>query len=215
MSDQPPTSDAPFAVESDTIEIAANTVHPATGDRLEPEEVMGRRVLGGAGPVTFQGSDKVQGSIPVSISYEAPAAQLAQGFRNTCGLCRNFDQRAWHAYFRKLSSSVDGIRILNQFRFGLVASENAAVVTAHEDKDGDLDVEHAMMACGLCRPLTEEMMNPIIVYPASSCPQYLLGTNGQPDETKPFPNSFVPKDLEAEKRGSKMFDQIMQKAQQR
>lgn len=177
------------------------------GDKLEPEERPAQRLLDVSERVQLTNGQKTEGSIRMQVSIEMSAGEIAAGFSSPCMLCKNFDTKAWREYFRFLSSNVDGIRVLNAFRAAIAGSGNAAVRERHVGQDGDVDVEHALQALGICHPLTETMGEPAIVYPVATCPEFVPGTNN------PFPKCFVPKTSDDEKVSAAAFDSIMRAAQ--
>lgn len=180
------------------------------GDKVEPEQVPARRLLDVSDTISLgsPGSEvKSRHQMPINVSIEMPAVELATGISQACFMCKNFDQKAWRQYMRKAASTVDGQRELNQMRAAIAGSSNAAVHARHANgSDGDTDVEHAMQMLGICHPLTELMKTPQIVYPISTCPATTR-------TGIPFENSFSPRTRDDERQSSASFDSIMRAAQ--
>lgn len=198
-----------MTIVSDTLHVSLET-HDINGQRFEPEERPAARVLHVDAPLMDQFGKPLGGQIPTSVAIERPVIEFAQGQRSICGLCKHWDQDAWHKLFVKISSTKNGISLLNGWRHALMTTGNAAMQQAHPDSDGEgVDADLALRACGMCRPLTEATNRPIVTYPASSCPEFLPSEAGAPDPSKPFPLMFENRDLDTERRASGMFDNIM------
>lgn len=202
-----------FLIQTDTFHVSSLTRNPETGEKLAPEEVPAQRVLGTDAAVGGTGGETL-GRMQVDIQVQAPLIDFATAARQQCMFCKHFDSRAWHALYRKMSETKEGLQILNTFRHGLTITENAAVRSRHQLDDDDFDVDHAMMACGICRPLTEIVKDPIIVYPVSTCPETLPPpTDGSVDPKIPFPVCFeLREERQTERASSAAYDVIMQAA---
>lgn len=180
------------------------------GDKIEPEQAPARRLLDVSDTISLGGPGsnvKSKQQMPINVSVEMPAAELAVGISQTCFLCKNFNQKAWRQYMRKAGSTADGQRELNAMRAAIAGTANAAVHSRHGNgTDGDTDVEHAMQMLGVCHPLTELAGTPQIVYPIATCPATTR-------TGVPFPKSFSPRTRDDERQSSAAFDSIMRAAQ--
>lgn len=202
-----------MTVISDTLHVATSEHHPETGVRYEPEEQPAARVLHVDSAFMDGAGNPLGGQVPTSIAIERTKGEFAEQARSICALCKHFDQDAWHKYMREMRSTKDGLRILNGWHHAMQMTENAAIRQAHPDPDGEgLDSNDALNALGMCRALTEADGNPVMVYPASTCPSHLMGKNGAPDLNKPFPLAFEPRSMDHERKGASMFDAIMNTA---
>jgi len=180
----------------------------AEGDKIEPEEHPAQRTLV-VGNQLQDLTGRPLGTFDTSIQVETDAGTMANTFRGQCWSCKHFNMRAWHALFQWMSTHKDGMILLNRMRAFLIGSRNVEIQNAHESQEGDIDVEHAMMACGICEPMSEILKDPVVMYPQCNCPSEI------PDSGSPplaFGDHFVPRDPESEKWGSMAFDSIMKAA---
>ena len=196
-------------VKSDQILIDTATNNP-DGSPREPEEAPAARVILTDAEVSNGASAETpSGSIPASIVLESTAGEMATGFRYTCMNCKHFNAHAWsrlHQAWRMAPNDSIDAQQLNAIRAGLLTTQNADLASLHNDGQNYLDVEGAVQALGVCEPLSEIDGDIIIVHPLGGCPEMVRSP------MKPQ-GLFDARDLDAEKRGSAVFDGLMRKAQ--
>lgn len=188
-------------INGEKVEVVPLT-HDERGEKIEPEQAPARRLLDVSDTITLTGANgEVQSTavMPMSVSVEMPAGELALGMSQPCFSCKHFDQRAWYEYRRARESTLEGRAELQAMREELIRSANA-------DVD---EVEFAMQSMGICRLLTEARNDAVIVYPVSTCPDTL------PNTTTPFPRSYEPRTSDDARQSTLTFDSIMRTAQGR
>lgn len=188
-------------VNGETIQVVPLT-HDEKGDKLEPEQAPARRLLDVSDTISLTGpGGEVQSTavMPMSVSVEMPAGELALGLSQPCFSCKHFDAQAWLQYRRSRMATPEGRAELQAMSEELVRSANA-------DPE---DVEMAMSGMGICRVLTEARNDAVIVYPVSTCPDTL------PNSVTPFPRSYKPRTSDDARQSSATFDSIMRSAQGR
>lgn len=174
----------------------------------DPTEVK----LGAGASVEQQDAATPQGAIPTTLSYETSAGEMAKQVRTRCMLCKHFDVPAWRVLKRKWESTASGLETLNKLRSALYLSADVAMVDRHKSLEGDMDLEHTLMALGICQILTEIDREPCVVYgPYGCCPKQ--SKTGAPviTEAQPF-GYYQPCDMDAEREGSANYDAIMRAA---
>lgn len=194
-------------VKGERIEVLPLT-HDEAGNKIEPEQAPARRVLDVSDGIVVNGQ-KTEKELPISVSMELPAGQLAVGLSEPCASCKNFDAKAWKQYRRTLESTAEGQRELNKMRWAIIGTGNAAIQARHAAPDGDTDVEHALAMLGVCHPLTDLLGDVTIVYPMATCPGRLPQIDG------PIPKMYTPKTSDDARMRSKVFDSVMRAAQGR
>jgi len=197
-------------IKADLLRVHTGPYAP-TGERIEPEQQPAQRVLVTEFPTGMQGTNQQIGAVKGEIIYDVTVGEAAKQARHPCISCRNFDRRAWrklYIHWSNPATSIEERKLLNGIRTALLETENAKISDRHAALDGDMDVEHALSVLGVCRPLTEINKDPVIVYPTGGCPADVC-TPTSPD------GLWVAKDLDAEKMGSSVFDNIMNTAQGR
>lgn len=184
-------------IKRDTLTVGG-LIADERGDKVEPEQQPVVRVLDVATAVSGT-SGETLGALPGRIQQIQSAGVFAQDLRSKCVNCTHFDRRGFAAVRRKLTSTLDGLRQLNELRASLLESGNATIADLHEAEDGDRDVEGALSMMGLCRALGELARDDVAVHPLANCPEgYDL---------------FKPRDGAADKAGAAAYDHIMHLAQ--
>lgn len=172
-----------------------------TGEKLELEERPAERILTGTAEVSGAQSGQVFGSIPVSISRQGNLIDFAEDARTECLMCKHFNQKKWQEFKKRAERTLDGQKLLNECRTRLLISGNARVQDAMpNDQYGEPDVEYAMNFLGFCDVYSEILKDDIIVTPISRCDKENIG------------DYFTPKDLENQKMGDVLYDEIINRA---
>jgi hypothetical protein len=187
-------------INSEQLQVVPLT-HDEKGEKIEPEQAPARRLLDVSDTITLTGrGGEVQSTavMPMSVSVEMPAGELARGFSQPCFSCKNFDLAAWGEYLEARKATVDG-------RAELQALQEEFIRGAGADA-GDADFTFRMM--GVCRILSEAQRDVVAVHPASTCPDQLK-------DGSPFPRSYRPRTSDDERQSSATFDSIMRTAQGR
>jgi len=190
-------------IKDDQLKVLPIEHNPETGDKLEPEERPAERrlVIGGEMAQMTDQMGRPLGAFDQSISIEMPAIDLAHGVRANCFGCKHWNQRAWHAWLSKMSQSKEGNQHLERWRHALVATSNV-------NPEDRASINMALLACGICEPLSEAAGAPMVTYPQAFCPTVVPETN----PPVPFGDNFAPRDLDMEKFGSMAFDSVMHAA---
>jgi hypothetical protein len=194
-------------VKGERIEVLPLT-HDEAGNKIEPEQAPARRLLDVSDGITI-GGQKTEKELPITVSVEMSAGELAVGLSEPCMGCKHFDPSAWKQYRRTLESTADGQRELNKMRWAIIGTGNAAIQARHAAPDGDTDVEHALAMLGVCHPLTDLLGDVTIVYPMATCPATL------PQHPEPIPKCYAPKTGDDVRKRSFVFDSVMRAAQGR
>lgn len=192
-------------VKGERIEVLPLT-HDEAGSKIEPEQAPARRLLDVSDGISVNGV-KTEKQLPITVSVEMPAGELAVGLSEPCMSCKHFDAAAWKQYRRNLESSADGQRELNRMRWAIVGTGNVSLQARHTSIEGDVDVEHALSMLGVCHPLTDLLGDVTIVYPMSTCPATL------PQHPAPIPKCYAPKTSDDVRKRSAVFDSVMRAAQ--
>jgi len=147
------------------------------------------------------------GPTHAAVTYDAPLETLAQEVRSRCRDCVHFDRRAWLKLAREYGSSPDMAKrkVVAEVREKLYLLTDIESNDMHQTQEGDYDVDQALVAMGICHPLTEIEREPIVVHPLAGCPLNL--SNGSP-----APFLFAPKDAPTDERINAAFDSIMEQA---
>lgn len=188
-------------IKSERIEVVPLT-RDEKGEKLEPEQAPARRLLDVSQSITLVGADgekRTTGALPMSISVELPALELAQGMSQPCFSCKHFDVPAWQDYRRARLATAEG-------RAEFLAMGEELMRSAYADPE---DVEDVMASMGICRVLTEARNDAIMVHPASTCPDRL------PHNGERFPRSYEPRTSDDARQSTLTFDTIMRSAQGR
>lgn len=188
-------------INGETIQVVPLT-HDEKGDKLEPEQAPARRLLDVSDTISLTGPNgEVQSTavMPMSVSVEMPAGELALGLSQPCFSCKHFDTAAWAQYRRSRMATAEG-------RAELLAMQEELIRSANADPS---DVEEAFSGMGICRVLTEARNDAVIVYPVSTCPDTL------PNSAVPFPRSYKARTSDDARNSTATFDSIMRSAQGR
>lgn len=178
------------------------------GEHVEPEQQRVQQVT----PMDFAASmrdGRAVGTLPGEIIRETTAGEMALAMRKPCFSCKHFDRAAWKKLYFKWNdpgSPMEMRNFLQNIRAHLLETQNVELVDKHQTQEGDLDVEHAILAMGVCRPLTEITNDVAIVYPRATCPPNVCSPD-KPD------GLYEPKHTEAERMGSAVYDRVMRTAQ--
>lgn len=179
-------------------------------EKVEPEQQTVQRVLQTDAEVSLNTArNKTVGLINSEIVYETTAGEMARAMRHPCFSCKNFNKRAWRELFVSMAADtapMEKRQELNNIRAALLTTKNAKLQDRHVSQEGDMDVEHAISQLGICMPLTEIHGEPVVVHPTGGCPPEVCGATN-PD------GFYKSKDLDADKMGSKTFDNVMRLAQ--
>jgi hypothetical protein len=187
-------------INSEKLEVVPLT-HDERGEKLEPEQVPARRLLDVSDTVTLTGpGGEVQSTVamPMSVSVEMSAGELARGFSQPCFSCKHFDERAWTSYLDAKLSTPDGRAYIFALRDEYIRGSGA-------DPE---DAEFTFRMMGVCRILAEAQRDVVAVHPASTCPDKLK-------DGSTFPRSYQPRTSDDERQSSATFDSIMRSAQGR
>lgn len=193
-------------IRRDLIRVATTAVDKH-GNIVEPEQQPAQRRLESSADVGYHGIAGSQlGQMPLTVVTEKDAGTFAQEARGRCMGCKLFDQEAWKLWKAKLQSSADGMKALNEVRFRLFESGNGTLGEMHYNpQQQEMDLEHALSFLGICQGLTEVHNDVIIVHGVGFCPDEVKG------EGRPL-GLFVPASKEDERRGSQLYDQILNAA---
>jgi len=188
-------------IKNDLLRIQASN-YDDDGDRLEPEEKPAERILPIDAPVTGRTDGKILGSLPAMITVQGTVAQFAQQVRTQCAGCKWFDQRAFLSYRRANELSKSKIQEMNAIRGALLET---GVADFTDDPNASEDVEAQLNMMGICQAITEQMKEPMIVHPESSCPDEFR-SEASPD------GYYVTLNRDVQKVKDSAFDQIMRQA---
>ncbi len=154
------------------------------------------------------GGAPVQGSIPASVVFQTTAGQFAEAMRSPCFNCLHFDNKGSQELIRRWDASnapKDKRSFVNQMRGIIIGTKDPEFIRKHLTPEGELSVNHALMAMGICRAFTEIQGDIVFVSPDSTCPDEVCGP-GKPN------GLWEAKDAAMEKRGNQIYDGIMKRA---
>jgi hypothetical protein len=185
------------------------TSEPKTdaGTPAEPEDQTVARIL--TTDADVNAGNLKAGPIAASVVLKVPVTQFTRAMRYNCMLCKHFDNKAFVTIFERADHPAAPIQLrtdMNKIRGALLTTENASLEEMHGGGDGDMDVEQAIRSLGLCHALEAAAEDYVIVHPLSMCPDEVI-TPSQPN------GLFQPKDVESERIGEKVYDDIMRRAQ--
>lgn len=142
------------------------------------------------------------------ISVAGNVAEFASGFRGRCKWCKHCDRPRFRQWKKdvEFSTNLERRKVLDYLRSKLLGEGYASVVDAHEAKDGDLDVEHALNEFGICQALSHDFNDMFFVWPDAGCP--MQDPTGAPMESR-----FEPRDGDAQRAGTEGYDRILKAAQ--
>lgn len=200
-------------IKSEFFEIAKDA-RDESGAKLEPEQqpaLIVQNVEGGAG-ARVQGAEV--GSIPLQIARATTAGELAEQRARLCHNCKHWNRTAWNKLIKDAANGVgqpEEIHGVNMMRSALLQTDNAVLSDQFESEEGDLDVEQALHAMGICGPLTEHErahdpeFGPkelVVTFPTACCPMEHV--------TPTQPNGFyVARDREARENAGADKDAVM------
>lgn len=180
----------------DTIRVGG-ALSDADGNKLEPEQQPVTRTV--EMPAEARGTETGRvGSMRGTIEIVQPAGIFAEDLRTKCCNCAHFDNPGFLLAKRRLESTAEGRRELNNLRAALLDTGNMAVRDMHADEEGDMNAEHALSTMGLCRAWGEIQKDEVAVHPLANCPSEQ--------------NLFKARGVEADRRGSMAYDSIMRAA---
>lgn len=201
-------------IRREVFSVASGVRDAETGEKAEPEQQPTRilhqtsmetslNVNGAAGQ-----AGKV-GTIPLIVTHDAPAGEMAQEMYARCSRCKWFRQKAWQALVAKCDFPTAPLmerQAINEVRSALLLTRNAAIYDQGE-VNGDFDVEHVLRThMGLCEPLSSLKKDYVVVHQDGCCPE----------EVKRPPNPpqgfFKARDSEARREATAAYDSVMQAA---
>lgn len=209
-------------MSDDLIRVVPATHDVATGEKLEPEERPAAVVSPMRVPLTLGLPTQVQ-QIPVApltvrseTTYELTAGELAASLRKRCATCAHFDRLGWHKLKREYehSSRMEHRQFLHDIRATV-----AAVISTEGETDlvGDLEeleVERALLDCGICRAISE-----IFTKYTPDDPYFMVVASmaGCPDQTKgpageDLSQLYKPRDRAAARAAGQAQDVILRMA---
>lgn len=173
----------------------------------------------GAGGVVDQ-----QGTIPAVLQYGSTAGDMANARRTSCAGCANFDVKAWNKLIDNAYGAIPNLAWQQTFETMKTRIDAAGFGYERTDGSGVVDLEATLRAHGICRPLTEWVEGvvgkdpvfwPVTPWREANCPPSIrAGAHELPIVTAEKPlGLFVPVDLDAEKIGSKRYDEVLRAAQ--
>lgn len=182
------------------------------GKQLDPEEKPAERVLSFNLPLSSQTGEKL-GELkhPASVNVSGEVIEFASGYRHQCALCKNFDNALWKRRLHEIecSNSKKDLAELQNLRKLYLEHTDDQLLTMHEAADGDIDMEHLLSQLGICLALTSLYKDVSVVHPAGGCPDY-PGPRGED-----LSGMFKPRDADAEKHGTSVYDEILRRASHR
>jgi hypothetical protein len=189
------------------------------GDPIEPEEQLAEVVQPVKALVTL-GHGPMREDVPLAslpqevqelmrnkmahIAHQTSAGELARSVLQRCQNCEHFDPVGWAGFIRRANASSDNRlwQALNEIRGELAAQLglDPTLSDPHDlDQSGNIDLEHALKALGLCKALSEHFKDDIIVMPINPC--------AMPDFFKAKPG--------AKRSAASGYDWILRRAQGR
>lgn len=205
-------------VKSDVLKIQTD-VRDAAGNKVEPEERPVARVISGVAPVEMSRTGKPVGGLKTEVILDAGSvSDFACGIRRLCKDCKYFNQKDWKDAVERIERSSDLVKRqeINCVRAALLMTKNAQLSASFEDQEGDLDVESALMAIGVCDALTDLADELYIVFPQGCCPDSIVKPDGTeiPIVTSQRPDGcFQPVNRTVKKEQNKAYDLLMRAAQ--
>lgn len=149
------------------------------------------------------------GTIPLIVTHDAPAGEMAQEMAARCIRCKWFRQKAWQGLVAECDFPTAPLmkrQAINEVRSALLLTRNAAIIDQGE-ANGDFDVEHVMRAhMGLCEALSSVKKDYVVVHQDGCCPEE---AKVPPNPTQGF---FKPRDSEARKEAMAAYDSVLQAA---
>lgn len=197
-------------LRADTITVVPAT-HDPDGKPLEPEQAPAVRSIGVTTPLTFNSGQLIRQDMPASFDYETTAGEIAVGLRYSCAGCIHFNQRRWQTLKHdcEWNGDIEKRRWVNEVRSAIESSLPEREREKHiDEQSGELDVEHAMMALGVCDALTEEWSRkfnqsfPVLLFPLCGCPD--VDPLGAPQAPP-----FQPRDRSAARAAAKAYDGML------
>lgn len=195
-------------IKRDTITVIPATFDP-DGKPLEPEQAPAVHRFEVSAPLDC-GGRIVRPDMPGSFDYETTAGELAVNLRFRCSSCAHFNVKRWRKFRRECEwgSKMELRQWVNEIRFNIERYLDPAEREKHSDSDGELDIEHAMDALGMCDAYTDEWSRrkgeffPVLLSPLCGCPS--VDPLGNPQAP-----AFKPKDRAAEKASSEAYDSVL------
>jgi hypothetical protein len=200
---------------------------PATedlgGNKLEPEERPAEIRYGMSLPLTL-GTGPTQRTEGAPIhqvrglaTVDMTAGELANSMRKRCGDCVYFDRNGWRKLYKEWKvGTYEQQQNLNTLREAAERVDDDAFRAKHMDQEqGEVDTDHVLADMGICQALTDywsailKKREEMLFMPECGCPDQ-FGPDGAY-----LGFLFKPRDASAEKRGSKVFDNVMNMAQGR
>lgn len=209
-------------MNDDVLKIAPAT-HGPDGQKIEPEQapaVVSRDLtvpmtFNTGAPIVLPGEASPL-TLPGSYDFETTAGEVAEAMRHKCGTCRHFDVVGWRKLRRQLewSSDMNHRVFVNNIRASLEQYLPENERARHQDaQTGELDLEHALDACGLCRAQTEikskeeHELHPVLVFADCGCP------NEKTPAGVDLSNLYQPRDRAADRDAAQAHDKVLRIAQ--
>lgn len=201
-------------VTGDTITVIPATHDPA-GQPIEPEQAPAMRTLTVEAPLTINGGQIIRPDMPGAFNYEMAAGEMAVSLRHRCATCKHFNMPRWRQLRRELewSADMEKRQFVNEIRASIEQALPARERDKHADPaSGELDIEHALDAFGVCEAMTEiRSREEATLFPVLTMP-----TGGCPDQKTPrgadLSNLYQPRDHAADRAAAQAHDKIMKMA---
>lgn len=201
-------------ITGDTITVVPAT-HDPDGKPMEPEQAPVVRSLSVEAPLSFNTGQIIRPDSPGAFNYEMTAGEMAYAFRNRCATCKHFNMPRWRQLRRELewSKDMEKRQFVNEIRAAIEQTLPAGERDKHADPQGDLEIESALDAFGLCEAMTELRSRE----EAGLFPVLTMPTGGCPDQKSPrgadLSNLYQPRDRQADRAAAQAHDKIMRMAQ--
>lgn len=183
----------------------AKGVTDTEGQKGEPEQQPTRLQVESKMAISAGGQAS---TIPMYITHDAPAGEVARELAAQCSRCRFFRKRAWQQLLSECDFPTAPLmkrQAINEVRSALLMTRNAAI-TEPGDVDGDFDVETVMKShMGLCEPLSNLKQDYVVVHMSGCCPEEVK------NPASPV-GYFQPRDRKARKEAAAVYDNVMKAA---
>jgi hypothetical protein len=185
-------------------------VRAADGTKGEPEQQPTRTLVQSTMAASLRtsgagGAAGQVGNIPLLITHDAPAGEMASVLAARCSRCAWYRNKAWKNLVAECDFPTSPLmkrQAINEVRSALLLTRNAAIIDQGE-VEGDFDVEHVMRAhMGLCEALSSVKKDYVVVHKDGCCPEEVKNA-GQPS------GYFKPRDSEAKKEAQAVSDRVL------
>lgn len=196
----------------------AHGVRDEKGNKGEPEEQPTRTLIESTMTAGLSTGGEST-SIPLLITHDAPAGEMARELAARCKRCKHFKRKAWQNLVEECDFPTAPLmkrQAINEVRSALLLTRNAQI-TEPGEIDGEFDVEHVMRQhMGLCAALSDLKKDFVVVHQEGCCPESSADHMGKvwPLKTAQQPvGLFVPRDGEAKKEAASTYDGVLKQAQ--